>query len=983
MIIRSRATAFVLCAGLALLHAQTALSTLRGIVTDESGALVPQSTVRLTISGRPDQFATTNAEGAYTFANVEPGSYSVSAVAPGLALAKPVRLALKPGPQTLNLQLKVAALSEKVTVNDASGAASVSVEASSNASALVLRGDDLDALSDDPTSLAEDLAALAGPAAGPNGGAIYIDGFSGGELPSKASIREIRINQNPFSPEYDKLGFGRIEIFTKPGSDKFRGTAFYNLGTDWWNSRNPYAAVKAPFLLREYGGNVGGPINKKASFFADVRRDATDNGAIINGVNLDPSTLLPSPFTGFYNVLQRSIRFSGRLDVQLNANNTFTARYAFTDMDIPGAGIGSFNIADRGFDAATRNHTLQLSETTVLGTSAVNEVRFQYFQSSVHDDPFLPGVPALQVSGSFNGGGSTTGHASDAKSSYELQEYVSMTRSAHTMRFGIRLRGALDDSYAPSNFNGTFTFSGGTGPALDAGNQPIAGSLINISSIEQYRRTLLFRGFGLSPAAIRLRGGGASQFTLAAGTASLTAGQFDLGAFFGDDWRVRPNLTLSLGARYEAQTNISDARAFAPRLGLAWAPKGGRNNPKPKTVLRGGVGMFYDRLPLSSTIAAERANGILEQQYIIANPDFYLAVPAPAQLGSSSTQSVQKISNSLRAPYLIQTALGVERQLPANTTVAITYAASHGLHQFRSRNINAPVPGTGLFPYGATGPIFLIESAGLYNQNQIIANVNTKVNKNVSLNGSYMWNKAMSNTDGLGTFPANQYSMAGEYGPASTDVRQRATLAGSLTTWWNVRLNPLFVVQSGPPFDITSGQDYFGTSLFNSRPALAADAVKPGVIQTAYGLLDPNPTLGETLLTRNYGRGPGLVRMNLRISKTFGLGRSREGAPVQPTAPGAQPQGLGGQNRGNAGVFSQGPAQASTAATIARRFNLILSMQIMNLLNHDNPGPIIGSITSPLFGRANQPAGARDLGGGGFSESANNRQLELQIRLNF
>src|SRR5208282_930128 len=117
--------------------------------------------------------------------------------------------------------------------------------------------------------------------AGPNGGQIYVDGFSGGELPPKESIREIRINSNPFAPEYDSLGYGRIQIFTKPGTDKFHGSAFFNLGDDVWNSRNPYAEQKAPFLLEEYGGNVSGPLNSRTSFFLDVRRDVVDNGSII------------------------------------------------------------------------------------------------------------------------------------------------------------------------------------------------------------------------------------------------------------------------------------------------------------------------------------------------------------------------------------------------------------------------------------------------------------------------------------------------------------------------------------------------------------------------------------------------------------------------------------------------------------------------------------------------------------------------------
>lgn len=935
-------------------------STLRGVVTDDSGALVPGAIVRLMAASK-EQNATTNSEGAYTLSGITPGDYTVQASAPGLAMAKALKISIKTGAQTVNLQLKIATITEKITVSEPTGA-TVNADPSNNASALVLRGDDLEALSDDPTSLQEDLLALAGPAAGPNGGSIFVDGFSGGQIPSKDSIREIRINQNPFSPEYDRLGFGRVEIFTKPGSDKYRGTVFYNFSADVWNSRNPYAATKAPFSLKEYGGNFGGPIGKKASFFGDVRRDATDNSSILNGVSLDPSTLSATPFNGFYLVAQRMVRASGRFDVQLSTNNTLTARYAFTDMDIPGAGIGSFNLASRGYDGKTATHTLQLSNTTVIGAAAVNEVRFQYFHSSARDQVFATG-PALQVAGSFASGGSTLGNGTDAQSSYELQEYVSIANGKHTIRFGARLRGLQDGNFAPQNFNGTFSFNGG-----------------GLESIEQYRRTLFYAAQGLAPAQIRLLGGGASQFTINAGNAAVSSSQFDAGLFAGDDWRVKPNLTISLGARYEAQTNIHDARDFAPRLGVAWAPGGG-SNKRSKTVIRGGFGMFYDRFSLSSTLNAERYNGTQVQQYVITNPDFYPNIPAIASLnGLQATRIVQRISASLRAPYIMQSAIGVERQLPANTTIAITYANSHGLHVFRSRNINAPVPGTNLNPYGPAGPIFQVESAGLYNQSQLIVNVNTKVNKNVSLNGSYMANKAMSNTDGLGTFPANQYSLAGEYGPASTDVRHRATLAGSMNSRWNVRISPLMVLQSGPPFDITSGQDFYGTTLFNSRPGLATDASKPGVIRTVYGLLDPNPTMGETILARNSGRGPGLVRVNLRAAKTFGFGAGREGAPTQAPSGG---QGGPGQNRANTGVFSGGAGGLLGATPVARRYNFIVSMQVENLLNHNNPGPIIGNLTSPLFGRANQVAGARDLGGGGFSESANNRRLELQIRLNF
>jgi hypothetical protein len=252
--------------------------------------------------------------------------------------------------------------------------------------------------------------------------------------------------------------------------------------------------------------------------------------------------------------------------------------------------------------------------------------------------------------------------------------------------------------------------------------------------------------------------------------------------------------------------------------------------------------------------------------------------------------------------------------------------------------------------------------------------VNAKVNSGFSLFGFYVLNKAMSNTDGVGTFPANPYSMAGEYGPASTDIRHRVTLGGSIVTRWNIRFSPFFVIQSGAPFDITSGNDLYGTTLFTARPGIPTDPSKPGLIQTSYGLLDPNPTPGETILPRNFGRGPGQIAMNLRVGKTFGFGGERGGNKSADTP--AQPSGNPTQAATGRGIGGLIGAQPGT-----RRYNLIVSMSIRNLLNHTNPGPINGDITSPLFGMANQMAG--NVNGEGFSENANNRRLELQIRFTF
>jgi len=290
--------------------AQTGM--LKGVLTDESGGVVAGAKVTLADSSGQIREPVSNKEGAYSFSNTPFGDYVASASQ--LTLPEPAQVRLSSAVQILNLQLKVAAIHEQVNVGDQAGAA-VTTQSAGNASAVLLRGKDLAALGDDPEDLAADLQAMAGPSAGPNGGSFYIDGFSGGQVPSKSSILEVRINQNPFSPEYDTLGYGRIEILTKPGADQFHGSLYNNFGDAFWNSRNRYAAEKAPFQLDEYGGSLEGRLGTKASFFVAADAAAIDNGAIINGATLDPHTLaIIDPFTQVFTIPQRRVTVSPRVD---------------------------------------------------------------------------------------------------------------------------------------------------------------------------------------------------------------------------------------------------------------------------------------------------------------------------------------------------------------------------------------------------------------------------------------------------------------------------------------------------------------------------------------------------------------------------------------------------------------------------------------------------------------------------------------------
>ena len=460
------------------------------------------------------------------------------------------------------------------------------VSSSSNAGALIIKGKDLEALSDDPDELPSELQALAGPSAGPSGGQMYIDGFTGGQLPPKSAIREIRVNQNPFSAQYDKLGYGRIEIFTKPGADKLHGQFFFNDNNSALNSRNPYVLVKPSYNSEMFDGNLGGPINKKASFFIDASRRNMDDFSALNAV--DP-TQLPNPLPtnvpanadtcSVISCLIESIAnprtrtsFSPRVDFQLTPTNTLTARYQLTHDAEQNSGLGTFSLPSLAYDLNETEQTLQFSDTQIFSPKVVNETRFQFQRENNHQLPSSTAI-AVQVQGDFNGGGSSGGDSRSIQNTYELQNYTSVAHGTHLIKFGGRFRGLTTSDSSNPNFNGTFVFSPGTagGTALQAYQSAVQGG----SSAS---------GSPSCP----------TQFCITTGSPLIKVNWFDAGLYAEDEWRIRPNLSFTYGLRFESQSDIHDHADFAPRLGIAWG-LGSDGKSAPKTVLRGGFGIFYDR----------------------------------------------------------------------------------------------------------------------------------------------------------------------------------------------------------------------------------------------------------------------------------------------------------------------------------------------------------------------------------------------------
>nr|MBA3241000.1 TonB-dependent receptor [Acidobacteriota bacterium] len=542
-------SAVLLSCGTVFGRAQQSSGTLRGKVSDELGGLVVGATVTASDASGVEKTSTTDEEGNYLFPALAPGSYTVRVAASGFGLYENMGIEVAAGRTApLDIVLTVVIEQEEVTVTAESP---VSTDPESEASAVVLRGEDLDALPDDPEDLSEALQALAGPSVGAEGGAeIYLDGFTGGRLPPKESIREIRINRNPFSAEYDRLGYGRVEIFTKPGTDKYRGQAFFNFNDESLNSRLPYAPSRAPYQSRRYGGNVSGPLSaRRASFFLDFERRETDENEVVNAIILDSSTLAPTSLNAVILTPQQRTTFSPRLDYQINQSNTLVVRYTYERGSNANEGVGGFSLPERAFDASNSEHTLQLTETAVINQRVVNETRFQYIRERRRQEGGTD-TPTVRVLEAFTGGGAQAGRSATDEDRFELQNYTSWAVGNHSLKAGARLRSVRLRDVSQQNFGGTFTFGGGLAPQLDANNQVVLdangnSSPVSISSIERFRRTRLFQQAGLTPAEIRARGGGATQFSITSGNPEASVSRVDFSPFVQDDWRVRPNFTLS------------------------------------------------------------------------------------------------------------------------------------------------------------------------------------------------------------------------------------------------------------------------------------------------------------------------------------------------------------------------------------------------------------------------------------------------------
>ncbi len=980
--------------------------SLRGHVADPTGAVIPGASITIaTSAGTPVRTVTADDAGHYAVNGLAPGSYIVRASVAGFAPFASPAIQLAAGQvKRVDIAMALEVAQQSVVVTDESP--SVNLEASGNANSIILKDKDLDALSDDPDELSNELQALAGPAAGPNGGQIYIDGFTGGTLPPKSAIREIRINQNPFSAEFDHIGYGRIEILTKPGTDALHGRGFVMGNDNSFNTGNPFLKPVPDYHSIQYNGSISGSFNKKASFFLSVEgRNITDENIYI------ASTAVLNTVTGLYsiptdangNIIPQTgsvyspstrVEVSPRIDLQFGQKNTLTMRYQFERNNSSG-NLGSTSLPAQATSTLSKENSFQLMDSQIINDRIVNETRFQYRRTTSNTTP-VSTAPTVSVAGDFSGGGNSGQFDNSHTDHLELQNITTMSAGAHAIKFGAWMRDNRNANATDANFNGSFSF-----PSLQA-------YVATLNGLDQGET---FAQVAASCPATQTGGCLPNNLTYTTGREGFTANVFDAALFIQDDWKYNRFLTLSGGLRWESQNHTADHSDWGPRVAFAYALDGHKDKKQAKTVLRGGFGFFLDRFQAGSLMSLEQFNGSAnsQTQIRITNPTCFNAISLanisnfPAACGSAATTApeIYQINHKYRAPVMEQFGTSLERQVTKTTSVTLTYLHSYGVHQMATRDSNAYLPGqynfndpakSGSRPNSNLGIVREFDPEAIFKQNQLIVNINANFSPKFSLSGFYNYNHVKSDA---GT-ASNSYNLMQDYGRVSWASRNMLFLMGKYVAPWGITFNPFLIAQSGRPYNITTNNDLTGDSFFNDRPSYASAASIPGdVVATNLGKLNTVPHPGETLIPVNLADGPAAVALNLRVSRSIGLGPKLTNQAGGNPPPGGGPGGGGRGGSFGPGPFGGGgrggPGGMMGPANTGHKYNLTFSVQALNLFNDINYGTPSGSViptlntSTGLYGPGSRFGKSTNLAHGIFSSptSSASRRIFFQAAFTF
>jgi len=768
MLLQLRICALIFIVGApGLLRAQTA-ATFRvgGVVQDQTGGVLQNAIVELIRGTTTEQTATTDATGTFRFENVRGGSYELRIRAEGFSpTSVKVRVAGRaPAPQKVVLQ--IGQLSQEITVSDGR----VTTSAAGNRDAISIDPDALENLPVFDQDIVGTAARFLDQAAiGTGGVTLVVDGMeAAGAGVSASAIESIRINQDPYSAEYARPGRGRIEIVTKAGSQAFHAAGNFTFRDARLNSRDPFAADKAPEQRRIFEGSISGPAidGKTTSFLASLDRREEDVQAVVYAI--DPSGLVranvPQP--------RRGLQVSASVSHQQGEHNTLWLRFTHEGDSTRNQGVGGTTLPEAASDSTSYENQIVYGQRTIATRRLLNELRVTLGAergSTVSQNT----ATRLVVLDAFNGGGAQNDRV-NTQHRIGLTDTITYGSGAHVIRAGINIpewnRRRNDDF---SNVSGTFTFS----------------------TLQDF---VAGRPFSFT----RQRGDGRLVFV-----------DRTLGLFVQDQIQTRPDLSIALGLRYDLQRHVSDRNNFGPRASFAYAPGGLR-----RVVIRGGAGVFYDRVeggPIAELLHS--VDGRLVRE-VLLDPSY----PNPfagSAVDVTPPPSIVRFAPGVTIPYIVQYGLGVERQVGQSTTVVVSYVGARGHHLFRSRDVNAPPPPLyAQRPDPAFGVVRQIESTGRQQTDSLQLTVRGKMTRYFDGSLQYALGRAWNDTTGINALPSNNFDLASEWGRSEFDQRHRFELLGRISRGAFANLGIALSLYSGRPYSLRTGRDDFNTGQANARP---------------------------------------------------------------------------------------------------------------------------------------------------------------------
>lgn len=892
-------------------NAQIKESSLNISVKNQLSEVITDAEILLFKDNQQVKLLKSNKQGIVRFNNLADGEYQITITATGFNDFKSELFSIKNGEtKSIEINLEVKPIESNVSVGGDD-------DVENSGTSRVLNENQIQRLPDDPAKLERLLRSIAGESATGEQMPITVDGQEGAKLPPKEQIQAIRINQNVFSAQYDNPNGWGIEIYTRSNVDKFSGSVWANYQDSRFNASDPFIGRRIPNKSGNLSFSLTGPITKKSMFSVYLQQNRSRSSKAVNATILDSQlrpisfqTTFPNPDDGVYGGLT--------FTADLNKKHKLALAYNVSINQSKGNNVGEFSLPSRANDSEFNYHNLRFSESYFANENLINQFRSSVtFQTSRNSGG--SNEVALNVLESFFGGGSQNENSSK-RFNFEVTNDTSWQKNKYSLNFGWKIRGVFIDQTSTSDFGGTYTFSGRTAPVLDANNNPVLdanGNFINtqISSLETYRRTLLFKQLGFSATQIRTLGGGASQFTISGGNPTVTINQADAAAYIQNSYKLKENLAVSFGVRYENQTNIESNLNIAPRLGLIWSPK---SNPKKKTLyalpkISLGYGVFYNRFDAYNFLSIRQATGADRAAFLITDAsvlDLFPNVASVTQLQQFALPKTQRfITVDLQTPLMQMFNATATKKLPAGFSANMNFSYSKSNRQSVSRNINALF--NGIRPLGNIGNVYETNSIGRTERTRISVSLNLP-EKVMYGNIRYNYAKAKDNRVSGNGLPLNPFDFSQEFSPTTGDG------VHSISSYFSYEL-PLgfsfsgdFSYQTGSRFNITTGKDTNGDGYFLERPAFATDLTKPNLIQTKYGLLDPNPTATDKIIPRNLGRGNSKINFDVYLSKSFGF---------------------------NGDKANKKPAKQT--------LNFSISIEnIFNIVNRSNP---VGNMSSPNF----------------------------------